>query len=145
MDLETAIDEMLSLVNKHWSSETPAVNDGDVAELVFDETGNPKSKKHDAPWARVTVRHNDGQQRSMGTRGNRRFERSGQVIIQVFAPKSEGVTLRSKLGKIAIDSLEGNSTPGGVWFRNVRAQELGPDGAWSRVNVVADFSYDEIK
>jgi hypothetical protein len=42
-----------------------------------------------------------------------------------------------------MDVFQGKSTPGGVWFRDVRLLETDAEGHWSQVNVVADFTYDE--
>jgi hypothetical protein len=67
------------------------------------------------------------------------------VTVQVFVPNGQGVTLADRLCKIAAEAFEGRHTPGGVWFRNVRMREVGPDGPWVQHNVVAEFTYDELK
>ena len=63
----------------------------------------------------------------------------------MFVPVGDGLSGARVLGKVVVDAYQGKSTPGGAWFRNVRLQEVGPDGNWSQVNVVAEFTYDEIQ
>jgi hypothetical protein len=144
MDMEQARDEMNAWFLEAWNAETAAVA-GYVPEVVWDETGKPGPMPQALCWARCVVRHGGGGQRTFGERGSRRFSREGFVFVQVFVPRSEGVTLADRLGKIATTAFEGNATPGGIWFRNVRANEVGSDAQWYQMNVVAEFTYDEIK
>lgn len=144
MDYETARDEILQMVTDYWDAQTEAQL-GATAPIVYEEVGSPDPRYREVPWMRLIVRHTNGRQATLGGIGFRRFEKTGLVQCQIFAPKSKGVTTTDRLAKIATDSLEGKSSPGGVWFRNVRATELGPEGPWFRTNVVAEFVYDDIK
>ncbi len=121
---------------------------GGVPQVIWDAKEEKGDKvRPDRPWARVSVQHNVSPQRTFGEPGNRRFERLGIVIVQVFTPMSieQSVTLAEDLGIIARDAFEGRTTPGGVWFRNARLQEVGPDDPWWQLNVSAEFTYDELK
>lgn len=98
------------------------------------------------PWARVSLRHSTGSQATLANHDSvRRYRRTGNVFVQVFTPTGEGLSRNYDLCKIVADALEGQSTPRGVWFRNVRLNEIGPTDAWFQVNVEAEFEYDEIK
>lgn len=98
------------------------------------------------PWARATLRHGAGRNSSLtGGIGNQRFERTGNLIVQVFVPTGEGLTEGLTLAKVVSDAFEGVSTTSGVWFRNVTINEIGPDGQWFQINVLIDFIYDEVK
>jgi len=108
---------------------------------VPDDTLPPTSQ---VPWARTSLRHADGGQRGFGP-DKRRYERTGVLTIQVFAPKGDGLSRCYQLAKILADGLEGQATPRGVWFRNVRVREAADSGNFSQVNVLADFTYDEVK
>jgi len=46
----------------------------------------------DTPWVRVSVRHFDGGQGSLGGVGQRKFDRLGSVFVQIFIPQDSGGT-----------------------------------------------------
>ena len=99
-----------------------------------------------APWARVTLRHTFGDQASLASVGGvRRWRRDGLVTVQIFIPLGEGLSEGYSLAKTVVDAFEGTATASSVWFRNVRVNEVGSDGEWYQVNVLADFTYDEVK
>lgn len=97
-------------------------------------------------WARVTVRHAEGEQETLSnSAGSRRFGRVGTVTVQIFTPHNEGGTLSDQLVEIVEKAFMGVTTsPGRVIFRRVRSNEIGQDGQWFQVNVLADFEYSEI-
>lgn len=134
---EQARDEMLAVFKAAWDTT------GHYA--AYPDRPEEKPKGAD-PWARVTVRHAVGEQGSLANHeGRRRWERRGTLFVQIFTPSGEGLSRSDTLAKIVVDALEGKSTPRGVWFRNTRINEVGPDGDWYQVNVLADFIYDEVK
>lgn len=141
---EQARDDILTAFAAAWASKTPAVNGGAVPPVKYDQVASSEPPQ-DTPWARVTVMHATGTQRSMGTVGSRLFSRTGVVTVQVFVPGGQGLALADRLGKIALDAFEGQHTPGDVWFRDATLREVGPDGPWWQTNVVATFAYDEQK
>lgn len=136
-----ARDEMLAKFRTAWladdtSAELPILY-ADIAQEI------PES----GAWARIAVRHNIGGAATLGGEvGNRRFRHEGIVSVQVFTEHSDGLVLSDELTTIAKDAFEGEVTsPGRVIFRNVAINEVGLDGQWFQVNVLAEFEYDEIK
>lgn len=100
----------------------------------------------DAPWARVTLQHAAAFQASLADQSNKKiFSRNGVLTVQIFTPKGKGLTQSDSLVKVVQDAFEGKATVDGVWFRNVRANEIGLDGEWHQTNVLAEFTYDEVK
>jgi len=99
------------------------------------------------PWARWVMRHDTGNQASLGRNGGKqRWDRTGTIFIQLFALPGDGLSALDALTKTVVDAYEGKSTtPGHVWFRNVTAREIGTANGWTQVNVVIDFTYTEIK
>lgn len=96
-------------------------------------------------WARYTIQHNFGDQSSLSdTLGKRRFNKEGNLIIQVFTPLNKGVISAYDAAEIVVKAYEGKSTPSGVWFRNVRINEVPSEGSWEQINVIVDFIYDQI-
>lgn len=138
LTFEQARDSMLEQVTTAWAATgNPLVYD-DLAGSV------PKTA---VPWARVTVSHNTGGQATLANHsGQARWRREGVVTIQVFTPTGQGLTAADGLVQTVVNALEGVALDGGLWFRNVRVNEIGSDdSAWFQVNVIADFQYEEVK
>lgn len=140
-----ARDEILELFKAAWDTTGLGV--------VYDDapTDTPTraelANENVTGWARATVRHALGQQSSLanGTDGKRRYIREGNFIVQIFTPAGTGLRTADQYAKVVADALEGQETPGGVWFRNVSYREVGRDGPWYQTNVSATFQYDEVK
>lgn len=136
MTVQQARDEIMALFSAAWPDEYKV--------LWQDKGGRPPDEQ--APWARFTISHTAGGQATLSNdNGRKRFRRDGFLIVQIFTPVGDGLSSSDTLTKIVLDAYEGKATPGGAWFRNVRVNEVGPDGDWYQVNVLADFTYDEVK
>ena len=132
LTITEARNEILTLFRTAWLAQ------GSPPPLYFwDTTADPPT---DPSWVLVIVRHADGGNDAIG---NTLFSREGLVTVQIMTEFGEGLTLSDALTKVALDAFQGKATPGGVWFRNVRAREVGPDGQWFHVNVLAEFEYTE--
>lgn len=135
-----AINEILTLFKTVWEATQ------DASLVKYDNVANdnvPPSTQ--VPWARVKVRHTTAGQASLtGALGTQRFERKGILTIQIFQPAGKGLSGATDLPKIVQDAYEGVET-NGVWFRDVVANEIGPNGDFYQTNIVALFEYDEIK
>ena len=144
-DINTAYDEMLGAFKDAWDAGAGTYNGGTVPEVRYDGVGDSGPPDSEEPWARVTIRHVTGTQASLlGDSAQKRFRRSGIITIQVFWPLSQaGLANARSLASVARSAYEGQETASHVWFRNVRVQEVGPDGSWYQINVLADFEYDE--
>lgn len=141
-----ARDEILDLITDAWTTGASGI------AMTYDDapndvpSGAALTSKNVTPWARTTVRHEIGRAASIsGSNGARRWLREGTVFVQIFTPEGTGLRTADTLVKVVVDALEGATTPGGVWFRNVSFKEVGPDGPWYQTNVSATFSYDEVK
>lgn len=98
------------------------------------------------PFAAAFIQHADGFQSTLvGSVGSREFTRLGFVTVQIFTPAGQGLQETYELAKVVSDAFEGISTPGGVWFRNVRLNEVGQDGEFYQLNVIANFRYTETR
>lgn len=115
----------------------------DPVPLVFwEEVGLPDHPPASAAWAAAFINHRGSEQAALAdfTIG-RRFRNSGIVTIQIFSPLDDPDTSQT-YAAVVRDAFQGNSTEGGVWFRNARIEEVGIDGPWFHVNVLAEFEYD---
>lgn len=143
---EQAYDEIHERFLAAWEGDPLSQ---DIPVLYWDTKsqipGTGDSDDNPDPWARITVQHSQGNQASLVNHlGRQRYEQTGVVTIQIFTPLGTGLSLNQKLSKIAADAFRGKKTPGGVWFRNVRPNEVGESGAWFQTNILAEFEYDEI-
>ena len=141
--IEEARDEILSYFQTAWDSQS------DPPKLVYYD--KKPDLPDDATWARITVQHNVFAQRTLGGKpslggAGRRFTRSGIVTVQIFTPFGDGLTTSDPLVDFVLDTFEGEETGSDrIEFRNVRANEVGQDGAWHQTNVLAEFEYDRVK
>ena len=74
--------------------------------------------------------------------GTKRFRQIGIVSASIYAETNKG--RKRSAGKIADQALRFFQTEliAGVTFSNQRINEVGPDGRWWQVNVLADLLYD---
>jgi len=97
-------------------------------------------------YVRLTIRHNDAAQETLGAVGNRKFTRLGSAFVQIFTPVDQGSQAADGFVATAMGIFEGVRISGTtVRFKDVIPREIGPDGKWYQVNVQADFEYDETK
>ena len=120
---------------------------------VWKETGYPvvwedslaKPPSTETCWARVTIAHVSAGQTSLGC-GNdkRRYERIGQLNIQLFAPVHDGNVRLYELGQKIVDAYQAPRYED-LWFRRVSLLEAMPEGAFQQMNVSAIFTYEDIR
>jgi hypothetical protein len=139
--IDQARDEILGTFRTAWLADSVSQS---VPVLYSDVSQEPPDT---GAWARVTINHTTSRQATLSNEtGARRFRRVGFVTVQIFTPTGGGLTLSDGLTTIAVRAFEGvTTTPGRVLFRNVRPIEVGQDGNWFNMNVVADFEYDEVR
>lgn len=148
MDQEAARDAVNGAFYSHWlEAAAAAAGTGSPPKVEFSGLQeDQRLSEGNEPWARVTIKWASGQGHTLAPVGSRRFDRRGTVTVQVFTPVGKrGLLLSDRLVKVAQDAFEANAPASGPWFRNVRSQDIGPDDAWYQVNVVAEFTFDEVK
>lgn len=97
-----------------------------------------------APWVRVAVRHVASQQTSLGAVGNRKFDREGLVLIQVFGRLDRGTNAVDDLAEKALAIYEGKSIDK-IWFTSTVIREVGPLEGWYQISLDAQFTWTEKK
>lgn len=104
------------------------------------------SRPESEPWARFSVRINAATQDTLGGVGNRKFERSGSVFVQVFTPLDEGTNRSSQLVQTVVNGFEGTRIVGTtIRFNDVIPRKTGIDDKWFGQIVEATFDFDETK
>lgn len=139
-----ARDEIYAMLKAAWDTTG-------VQLLYADVEGNAQptqqaSKVEPKPWARASVNHDTRFNSSLGNAmGQRRYQADGRLVVQIFTPLGEGLSSADSYAILLQDTFDSKSSPSGVEFAAVKAEEIGPDGPWFQTNVTIDFSYDEVK
>lgn len=97
------------------------------------------------PWARVTYLPNLREQSSIAGPTGSKETAQGLVIVQVFTPTGDGGLQDRTLTALVETAFVKVSTPNGVWYRKVRTECVGQEGFWWHSNVIAEWSYDEVR
>ncbi len=114
--------------------------------VLWDDTDGDPPTDVATPWLRFTAKHATGGNASLGgAAGKKRRHRGGILAVQVFTKPGDGRSTADALVAIIQQAYESGSTGNGVWYRNVRFQEVGLSGGFQQTNVLADFEYDEIR
>ena len=141
--------EMFALLNAAWQANTVAIV-GYVPAIYWQMKEEPATPDPSKYWARCSRQTVLEQQTTLstceGANGQRRFTTFGLLFVQIFCPKAaENVgTIAEKLAQVAKDAYRKQQTTSGIVFRNVRINELPPENQYYRLNVVAEFEYDEL-
>lgn len=138
MEYDEARDIIIGMVIDNWDSSNPI------------EYQNKKLKPlptADETWARVNIFHNPFALSSLADSSSmRRFNRSGNLIIQIFTPFNTGMGDSDTLTKIFVDLFEGKTDSSGqIWFRGAYIREIGNKDSHYQVNFICEFQYSQVK
>lgn len=136
MTYEQAVDDMQGMVRSAWAS---------TGHAIFWESVEADRETDDTAWAVSTIRHVTGRQDTLSGKGGKSFLRGGIIFVQIYTRVGKGLQESYQLAKVISDGFEGQASPRGVWFRNIRINEAGKDGAFYQTNVTIEFQYNEIK
>lgn len=154
---EQARDDILGVFHTAWSALTPALNGGLMLPVRWPGREVEGAPDPDKAFAELFLTLTPGGRQALsGANGQRRFERVGLLTVRIKTPIADGqsLSLSHQLAKIVTDAYEGKDTPAGVWFRNVRVQEIGAptdgslvqrDSERYQINVYVEFIYSEVK
>ena len=149
-DLTIARNEIHDAFRDAWFANAPAVNGGVVPPIAYDNM--PIDRLEVEAWARITIRHSGGNQRTfIGDENKAWFEKRGLVVVSIFTPVEDmrDTTLAEALAKVAQAAFEFKETPNQIEFEGVFSAEVGQSDdedagmAWYQINVQASFKYDE--
>jgi hypothetical protein len=144
-----ADDEINATFLTAWNAESGAIV-GYVPEIRWQNVQRREIPDGSKFWVRISKDTVYERQATLSTcegiPGQRKYTANGLVFVQLFCPKSnaQAFELGQQLAIIARNSFRGKTTPGNIWFRNVRINELQPDELFYRLNIIAEFEYDEL-
>lgn len=134
MNIVEARDAMLGVFKAYWDTTGFSVVYGDV----------PAPSTPAAVWARADVKHALRKQGSLsGALDTMVYESNGLVFIEIYAPIGDGGKQAYALAEGVVNAFEDAHLD--IWFRNVRAIEVGTEGAYYQVNAIAEFNYDTVR
>jgi len=110
--------------------------------IVYKDPVNPS-----VHWGRLSLQTVMATQAAFCAYGSgKKYQEDGLVFLQLFAPKSEveAAEQQDRFAQIARSAFRGKSLPGKVWFRNARINDLDGEDEMLRLNVVAEYEYNEI-
>lgn len=134
--IEEARDALTGFVKTAWDAATSS------APLLYENLKGQRPPDPPALWARVHVRHFQGERASLGA--NNRFRRNGRVYVQVFLPVEKGMETLDQAGQALMEAFEDAGGIDNIWFRDSSVREVGSDGTYYQVNVETDFTWDRV-
>jgi hypothetical protein len=138
VDYIEATNEICRRFDNYWQANaadivgyTPAIR---MPRIVYPTPENPA-----VHWGRLSIQ-------SVMASQAKKYQESGLVFIQLFGPRNEveAAEQQDRLAQIARAAFRGISLPGKVWFRNARINNVPDESEMLRLNVVADYYYNEI-
>ncbi len=120
---------------------------GYTPPIVYQGIDKESSPDVSKLWFRASIQTVQQPQATLsGNDLKRRYTTDGLLFVQIFIPKSnsQDYKLGLQVAELIQKAFRGKRTENCVVFRNVRFQELPAETAWNRVNVVAEYQYDEI-
>jgi len=146
VDFVSARSALCAHVDEAWQAGAVGIV-GYIPELRFPRIVYKEPVNPSVHWGQVSIQSVMSSQTAFGS-GNkqRRYTEDGLIFIQLFAPKSEieGAEQQDQLAHIMRAAFRGRSVPGKIWFRNARINDLDPEDEMLRLNVVAEYEYNEI-
>lgn len=143
--------EMFAFVDAAWAGKSGAIVGGADPELRYQGFELPEKPKADEFWAFLQATTVTSRQAGFQEAGDAPdgvvFATYGFLTMTIFAPMgSQKKYARGELlAELGQCMFMATSTPGQVWFRNPRINELKNDGTWYRWNVLADYQFDQVK
>lgn len=143
-----AKDEMFALINVAVTTGGPGIV-GYIPEIRWPLDEQPDPTDLSKYWLRVSTQMVVEDQKALGNGqdgGKLLYGSAGLLFVQVFAPMTDkgNAAKQDALCALVKNSIRGKKTASGVWFRNVREQEIGAADKWQQKKVAAEFQYQEI-
>ena len=101
-------------------------------------------RQRDTSWVRLAVRNSASNQETLGFVGNRKFNRKGIIICQVFTPADRGLKRNDEISARVREIFEATSF-NGIYTLATTVREVGTNGFEFQSNVETEFFYEQIK
>ena len=141
----TAKDDLYSFVNAAFAAYLVA--SGEACEVRWQ--GKAKPNEPGNVWVRFSMQQVLSPLRgfieTQDSADLTVYETAGLFFAQVNVAMSEADSFRrgDLLATALRDMVRDKNTPGGIWLRNARFNEIPSDAQFYKWNVVAEYEYDE--
>lgn len=149
IEFDAAVKEMEALFYAAWQANSGAVF-GYIPEIEWEGKESASKVDRSKVWARFSTQNVFEEQATLSACVDepfvRRYEGSGLIFVQLFLPKTVANALMKgrTLAKVARNAYRGKKSDGGITFHNVRINNIPPEELFYRINVVAEYDYDEL-
>ncbi len=109
------------------------------------EPPTPGSFKNGTPWVRLSVRHNNIQQKTLGPIGSRKFEHEARVILQIFTVPNTGMKLSDQMAQLFLEIFDDDLGSTTVFGGPSAYRERGTAEGWQMSEAWVDYTYDETR
>lgn len=137
MNREEARKELTDLIVDAIEADNLANGRNTIIRYDSGDDSRPDTSK---TWVRLTVRHTDDNGHTIAPVGNRRFEETGLMFVQLFTPFPAGTHYSDTMSKVLLNAIRGYS--GAIRLTRSSARDIGRSEGWMQVNVQANFYYD---
>lgn len=143
-----AVDAMFALFKQAWDAGAATIV-GSAPAIYWQGVEPVSGPPSDVYWCRVSTQNVMEKQATLGDPsgvGKHRYTAMGLVFVQVFCPMTDAQATDKgrRLAELARNAFRGKEATGGVWFRNVRINELPPEEDLYRFNIVAEYQFDDV-
>lgn len=126
-------------------SPLKTVVDAQSLYAIYDDTAKQPPEDGDTSWVRIQVRHRTGSRASLGRKdGTGKHTQRGFIFVEIYTPREDGL-VKSDIYSAAFAEQLRKFPDGDIWISEVADNEVGDDGNWYRVDVIAEFEYDLIQ
>lgn len=146
----SAIDALYGHFLDNWNDSEASALLGYDAQILWANLEPNKKPDSSKTWLRVSqqtvLEHQSTLSNDVGEAGKRRFTTTGLIFVQFFFPKSEPRSWQvgRNLAEIARNIFRHSLTNNSIWFRRAKINELPEERDTFRLNVVAEYEYDEL-
>lgn len=141
----SASDDLKNTFHTYWTAYAAAIA-GSIPAIRYPGVAEP-SPPTNAIWGRFSEQVILSGQTTFRNGQSKRHTVAGLVFIQLFAPialaSGDGLRKLQQLGQMGLKAFAARSLSGNIVFRRPMVKELPNEAAYYRLNIVAEYEYDQ--
>jgi hypothetical protein len=129
----------------HWETTDLSPYTFENEKFTPPSTDLPLQPNSGQRWVRLSVKHGESIQKTLGRVGTRKFENSARVIMQIFTVPNSGMFDCDELAQGFTDTFSTDLGRNDVFGGQSAYRERGTANGWQMAEASADFTYDEVR
>lgn len=109
------------------------------------DPADPSVVRAGTVWVRLSVRHNNSRQKTLGPVGRRKFEHEARVILQIFTVPDTGLKRSDELAQLFFEIYDEDMGRLDVFGGESAYRERGTAEGWQMSEAWVDYTYDETR